>query len=98
MSFDGGFVGSLVISKNGHDKGEIYVLTKVVDDTFVLVANGENRPLKKPKRKNIRHLFVTKTHTAATSDLEIKRAIAEFRKKMKTENKFHLEENRLEGE
>jgi len=81
MSFDDGFVGSFVISKNGHDKGEIYVLTKVVDDTFVLVANGENRPLLKPKRKNIRHLCVTKNRTAATNDLQLKRAISEFKKK-----------------
>jgi len=81
MSFDGSFVGSFVISKNGHDKGETYVLTAVVDDKFVLVANGENRPLGKPKRKNIRHLFVTKSHTAATNDLQVKRAILEFKKR-----------------
>ena len=79
MSCDG-FEGTFVISKNGHDKGEYYIITKVVDDKFVLVANGENRPLAAPKRKNIRHLFVSKSHTAATNDLEIKRAILKFKK------------------
>ena len=80
MSRDGCFLGFVVISKNGHDKGEVYVIVKVVDDKFVLVANGENRPLAAPKRKNIRHLFVSKHRTAATSDLEIKKAIAKFKK------------------
>jgi len=80
---NGGFVGSVVISKHGHDKGDVYVLVSVVDDKFVLVANGDNRPTSKPKRKNIRHLFVTKNRTAATNDLEIKKAIREFKKEDK---------------
>jgi len=78
MSY-GGFVGSIVISKNGHDKGCVYVIVSVVDDKFVLVSNGENRPLGNPKRKNIRHLFVTKNRTAATSDLDIKREVKKFK-------------------
>jgi len=73
-------VGAVVISKHGHDKGNYYVITCIIDDKFVYVANGENRPLVRPKRKNIRHLFVTKNRTAATSDLEIKKAIKEFQK------------------
>jgi len=72
--------GFLVISKCGHDKGSLYVITKVVDDKFVLVSNGENRPLEKPKRKNIAHLSITNHRTAATSDLEIKKAIQEYKK------------------
>ena len=74
MSKDG-FVGCVVVSKSGHDKGEKYVLVKVVDDKFVLVSNGENRPLGKPKRKNICHIMITKNRTAATSDLAIKKAL-----------------------
>jgi len=77
MSPDG-FLGCIVISKHGHDKGNCYVITAVVDDKFVLVANGENRPRKSPKRKNIRHLFVSKNRTAATSDQGIKKALKEF--------------------
>ena len=80
MSHDG-FLGCIVISKHGHDKGNCYVISSVVDDKFVLVANGENRPLAAPKRKNILHLFVTKSRTAATSDKAIKSAIQEFKKK-----------------
>ena len=57
------------------------MLVKVVDDKFVLVANGENRPLGAPKRKNIRHLSVTNGRAAATSDQGIRKAILEFKKK-----------------
>ena len=83
MSRDGCFVGSFAISKNGHDKGEIYVITAIVDDKFVLVANGENRPLMAPKRKNIRHIFVANRRTAATNDIDLKKAIRDFKKETK---------------
>jgi len=78
---NGGFVGNICASKCGHDRGSLYVISKIVDDKFVLVVNGENRPLKTPKRKNIAHLSVTNHRTAATSDLEIKRAIVKYRSK-----------------
>jgi len=77
---NGGFVGCIVISKYGHDKGSLYVIVNNADDKIALVSNGENRPLAAPKRKNIRHLTVTRYRTAATSDIEIKRAIENFRK------------------
>jgi ribosomal protein L14E/L6E/L27E len=76
----GEIVGTVVISKCGHDKGACYVLTKIVDDKFVLVSNGENRPLSKPKRKNIVHLSVTRHRTAATSDVEIRKVISSMKK------------------
>ena len=72
---NGGFVGCIAISKCGHDKGCYYVIVKVVDEKFVLLANGENRPLGKPKRKSISHIWVTTRRTAATNDLGIKKAI-----------------------
>ena len=74
------FVGRVVISKHGHDKGKYYVIVRILDDKFLLVANGENRPLLTPKRKNIRHIFVTKNRTAATSDSDIKKALKIFSK------------------
>ena len=73
-------MGAFAISKSGHDKGEYYVITAAENDTFVLVANGENRQTAAPKRKNIRHLWITNGRTAATSDQDIKRAIKVFRK------------------
>ena len=75
-----GFMGAFAISRSGHDKGECYVITGVESDTFVLCVNGDNRQTAKPKRKNIRHLLITNSRTAASSDLEIKKAIKDFRK------------------
>jgi ribosomal protein L14E/L6E/L27E len=78
---NGESVGRIAISRSGHDKGVLYVITGVVDDKFVLVADGENRPLSRPKRKNICHLSVTNHRTAATSDIETKKALKNFKEK-----------------
>ena len=42
--------------KQGHDAGTICAVLKVLDDKTVLVVDGKNRTLLKPKRKNILHL------------------------------------------
>ena len=53
-------VGSVVLSKAGRDKGKL--LTAVsVEERYVLLADGGERPLDNPKRKNIRHIAVTNT-------------------------------------
>lgn len=74
-------IGCVVISKKGHDKGQAYVITSVIDDKHVFVANGENRQVSCPKRKNICHLDITKERTAATNDLEIKKTLKKFYQK-----------------
>ena len=53
-------IGQVVCSKAGRDKGYFMV---VVDegDGFVFVCDGKERPLKRPKRKNIKHLAFTNT-------------------------------------
>ena len=50
--------GTVVISKAGRDKGYFMV---VLDETdgYVIVADGKERPLDRPKRKNPRHLQKT---------------------------------------
>lgn len=50
--------GSVVISKAGRDKG--YFMAVVgEEDGKVLVADGKERPLSRPKRKNPKHLQKT---------------------------------------
>lgn len=53
-------VGSLVISKCGRDQGRNYIVWEIVDGTFVYLVDGDTRRLQNPKRKNIKHLHVTK--------------------------------------
>ena len=56
---DAGLAGFFAISKAGHDAGECYVIVSAAgNDLFV--ANGKNRTIQKPKKKNRVHLFVTK--------------------------------------
>lgn len=49
-------LGLLVHSLAGRDAGEYYLIVGFLEPNYVLVANGENRPLQKPKKKNIRHV------------------------------------------
>ena len=51
-------VGSVVISKAGRDKG-YYLTVLALTETDCLVADGKERPIERPKRKNRRHLNVT---------------------------------------
>lgn len=45
----------LARSKAGHDKNEVYVVVSE-EDKFVYLANGTNRTLAKPKKKNRMHI------------------------------------------
>ncbi len=50
--------GDVVKSLSGHDKGSVYVVIGV-KDRFVLLADGKNKLLSDPKRKNVKHLGLT---------------------------------------
>jgi hypothetical protein len=67
FSRDEGLAGCFAISKCGHDAGEGYVVVSAAGNNL-LVANGKNRTLQNPKKKNRMHLFVTKH---AVPDIEL---------------------------
>ena len=50
--------GQIVISKAGRDKHRPLVVTGF-DGNSVLVCDGKERPLERPKKKNPRHLQAT---------------------------------------
>ena len=50
--------GRVVISSAGHDKGRL-MLVVGADGDRILVADGKERKLEHPKRKNIRHVRAT---------------------------------------
>ncbi|MBR1747455.1 MAG: RNA-binding protein [Clostridia bacterium] len=52
-------VGSVVFSRAGRDSGVYFLVTEVVDDTFVRICDGDVRKLAKPKLKKIKHLKIT---------------------------------------
>lgn len=49
-------VGQVVVSKAGRDQGKAYVVVDVTADGFALVADGKKRLVRRPKRKNLRHV------------------------------------------
>jgi len=49
-------LASVVISKAGRDKGEVFAVVELVDASYVKVADGETRTLAKPKLKKLKHL------------------------------------------
>ena len=53
-------VGQVVRSKSGRDKGEVFLIFQVVDNSNVTIVNGKSRKLANPKLKNIKHLYIYK--------------------------------------
>ena len=47
--------GQMALSDAGHDRGKLYVILEVQGES-ILVANGLNKTVEKPKKKNIRHV------------------------------------------
>lgn len=52
-------VGTVIISKAGRDKGRFMVVTEVMSDK-VAVIDGKERPIERPKLKNIKHIAYTR--------------------------------------
>ncbi|MBI2914506.1 MAG: KOW domain-containing RNA-binding protein [Firmicutes bacterium] len=52
-------VGQLVVSRAGRDAGTEFLVVKILDGGAVLVADGRRRCIANPKRKNVKHLWVT---------------------------------------
>ena len=70
--------GTVVISKAGRDKGHALAVVGHADG-YVLVADGKERPLARPKKKNPMHLAVTNktVGTESVSDKALRRALGE---------------------
>lgn len=49
-------IGQLVKALKGRDAEAVYVIVGIVDEKFVLIADGDKRNFDQPKRKNIQHL------------------------------------------
>ena len=49
--------GLFAISKAGHDKGSIYVVVRE-EENYFFVADGKNKLLENPKKKNKKHIQI----------------------------------------
>lgn len=72
--------GTIVCSAAGHDKGMFFVVLSANGQT-VSLCNGKQRPLERPKAKNIKHicptLHVLSEHSMKTNR-EIRRSLNTF--------------------
>ncbi len=74
-------IGRIVCSKAGRDKGYFMVVVKIEGD-FLYVADGKERPLERPKRKNAKHLTLTNTvlkNDSFKTNKSLKKALAVYR-------------------
>ena len=74
-----GMTGMLAVSKAGHDKRKLYVITGE-DSEYVYLADGRKRTAAAPKKKNKKHIQIIRRMKMEKpnddySDLEIKRTI-----------------------
>ena len=76
--------GQIVCSKAGRDKG--YFMVVVSQNDEILVCDGKERPLERPKRKNAKHLSFTGTYLSdmdLTSNKKLRKALAVYKDKAK---------------
>lgn len=79
--------GMLVKSKAGRDKDCIYVIISV-NDEYVYLADGKNRPVCRPKKKNRKHVQpIYKVQNISITENDAIRAAI---KKYKNEDKQEL--------
>lgn len=72
-------IGMVVKNKSGHDKG-FFIVVKI-DSSYVYIANGKSRLLNSPKRKNPKHLTLTKAildMDSITTDRKLRAALWPF--------------------
>ena len=53
LSFE---IGRVVKSRQGRDAGRFFVILEVVDEKYVMMADGLTRKISHPKKKKILHL------------------------------------------
>ncbi|MBZ4663313.1 MAG: RNA-binding protein [Caloramator sp.] len=49
-------LGQIVHSRAGRDKGRYFIVVGIIDENYVLLADGDLRKIESPKKKKIKHL------------------------------------------
>ena len=89
------FVSDVVVSTAGRDQGRLYYVIST-DEMFLMLVNGKDRTLDKPKRKKRRHVQkVLRSETRVAAKLasgdkvlnsELRRDLAYFAREMQANN------------
>lgn len=51
-------IGKVVLSKAGRDKNNLYVIVRQMNEDYVLLANGNTKSIRMPKKKKLKHLSI----------------------------------------
>lgn len=51
-------IGQVVRIRQGREAGQFAVVIRMIDERFVLLADGEKRKYDRPKKKNLNHIEV----------------------------------------
>ena len=67
--------GQFVKSKAGRDKDRVFIIISILDDEYVLVADGDLRRMENPKKKKSKHLSKYKliSDTVKNNHLNLKK-------------------------
>lgn len=52
-------LGEIVNSKAGRDIERPFVIISIIDESYVLISDGDLRKIEKPKKKKLKHLDLT---------------------------------------
>lgn len=73
-------IGSVVRSKTGRDSNGMFAVVGI-DEKYVYICDGKERPVQRPKRKNPKHISAT-NFIVDDEDLQtnrkLKKALAKF--------------------
>lgn len=71
--------GTVVISSAGHDCGRAMMVVRI-DGDYIFVADGKERKLEKPKKKNQKHVRVTNraVNPEELTDRKLRRTLREL--------------------
>ena len=88
-------ISDVVISLRGRDQGELYYVVGIQEE-YLLLSNGKNRPLEEPKRKKQKHVEkVLRSETRVAAKLlsgdkvlngELRRDLASLSRGMQANN------------
>jgi ribosomal protein L14E/L6E/L27E len=56
---DNELIGRVVRSTAGRDNGRFFIIMKIIDESYVEISDGDLRTEQKPKKKKIKHLYLT---------------------------------------
>lgn len=76
-------IGSIVRSKAGRDSGDVFAVVKI-DEKYVYICDGKERPAQRPKRKNPKHLSCTAyviDEQHLQTNRKLKKALSEYKAK-----------------